>query len=522
MVPRSLARIAIALLIASTVHAQTPAQDFKLPAIISDHMLLQAGQPDPLWGWAPAGAAVKAEFLDSTGKVLVQATGAAAANGKWSLKLPALPAGTTGSLRFTAGPESKTVQDVITGEAWLCGGQSNMTYDFGSDNMEKSQVDAVREQAAKENGAIRYFGTGWDVSETPHDDSNGSWWVVTPDHLGSSCVAWYFAVALRENLHQPMGMIVCAVSGTRAEQWMSKETLQALPHGPDVIKQQDADVASRMPAYLATKKTHDAWDAANPTQDLRNQNHATEPPRAYPPTHYADLYNGMLHGLEPFGVRGVIWFQADGNLGSTPIYGELIKGLIASWRSEFQSAFPFYYVEMNNSRDDMQHQPVVKNELSQLREAQDDALQLPGTDVVSSIDCSLPEPEPHFPFKEPVGQRLAAVALDHVYGIKQVCHGPTYLSMATEGNTIRLKFADSDGLRVRGGGQMRGFAIRGATGDWVWAQGKVDGSDVVLWSDQIPQPAAVRYAWAPNPVISMENATGFPMRPFRTDKESPQ
>jgi len=506
----------------SSAHADQ-ASPLKLPKIISDHMLLQAGQPDALWGWATAGTPVKAEFLDASGKVLVQANAVTAPSGKWSLKLPALSSGTAGQLRFTAGTATQTVQDVLVGEAWLCGGQSNMTYDFNSGNIEKPQLDAAKAQALKEKGAIRFFLTGWAVAETPRDDSPGEWFVVTPDNVTRcSCVAWYFAVALREKLDRPMGMIVCAVGGTRVEQWMSREAITALPHGPGLIKQQADFAAEIAPKHDAAQKLYDAWVAANPTPELQQQNKASEPQRVGMPAVSSDLYNGMLHGLEPYSVKGITWFQADGNLGATNIYGEFVKGLIKNWRADFQADLPFYYVEMNNMRDDVQSKPVQYHELCLLREAQDIALELPGTDVVSSIDCGLPEPEPHFPNKEPVGRRLAFVALDHVYGMPCVFHGPTYDSFQVEGNTLRLHFKAADDLRVRDGGQMKGFAIRAATGDWVWAQGKVDGQDVVLWSDQIPQPAAARYAWAANPIISMENGAGLPMRPFRTDKESPQ
>ena len=141
----------------------------------------------------------------------------------------------------------------------------------------------------------------------------------------------------------------------------------------------------------------------------------------------------MLHGLEPYGVKGVIWFQADGDLGRTNIYGQLIKALITEWRGDWQAELPFYYVEMNNMRDEVQTKPVQFNELSQLREAQDAALELPKTDVVCSIDVGLPEPEPHFPNKKPVGQRLALLALDHLYGFPCVCHSPTYESFKGRG-----------------------------------------------------------------------------------------
>jgi sialate O-acetylesterase len=524
MVSRLPLILAVNFLLMIAAPAQSPAPTaLKLPAIIADHMVLQNGQEDTLWGWAAAGTPVKAEFLDAQGHVLVQASGVTSAAGQWSLKLPSLPSGTAGQLRFTAGTETKIVQDVLVGETWICGGQSNMTYDFGSDNMERSQVDAAKMQATKENGAIRIFLTFGASAETPQEN-NGEWFVVTPDRIGGGtfCVAWYFAVALREKVQQPFGLIECAVGGTRAEQWMSKEAVAALPHGPELMKQQLDAAAQMKPKHDAGEAAYAIWLKANPTPEMQQQNRAGAPQRFGMPAVFSDLYNGMLHGLQPYGARGVIWFQADGNLGATPIYGELIQGLIKNWRADFQADLPFYYVEMNNMRDDVQVKPVQFNELSQLREAQDGALALPKTDVVSSIDCGLPEPEPHFPDKEPVGRRLALLALNYVYGSPCVCHSPTYQSSAVEGSTLRIKFTDANGLRVRGGGQMKGFAIRGATGDWVWAQGKVDGPDVVLWSDQVPQPAAARYAWAANPITSMENADGLPMRPFRTDKDSPQ
>jgi len=117
---------------------------------------------------------------------------------------------------------------------------------------------------------------------------------------------------------------------------------------------------------------------------------------------------------------------------------------------------------------------------------------------------------------------LAGLALRDCYGQPGQVNSPLYKSFAVEGNKIRLKFTDADGLRARGGGDLKGFAIRGSTGDWVWATGKIDGQDILVWSDRVPMPAAVRYAWAMNPVISVENGTGLPLYPFRTDTDSKQ
>jgi len=114
--------------------------------------------------------------------------------------------------------------------------------------------------------------------------------------------------------------------------------------------------------------------------------------------------------------------------------------------------------------------------------------------------------------------------LKEVYNLPglTLVNSPQYKSYEIQGNKIRVHFDYADGLRVRGGGDVKGFAVRGAQGDWVWAHGSIDGTDVVLSSDQVPSPAAVRYAWAMYPIISMENSAGLPLRPFRTDKDSPQ
>ena len=183
---------------------------------------------------------------------------------------------------------------------------------------------------------------------------------------------------------------------------------------------------------------------------------------------------------------------------------------------------------MNNMWD-LQKQPVgtVGHDpnMALIREAQAAALALPKTGVVAAIDLgdSSAVTNPHFPNKKPVGDRLANLALSEVYGLPMgEVHSPQFDRCAVEGGKMRLRFQFADGLRIRDGGALKGFAIQGANGDWLWAEGKIDGKDIVVWNSQVPQPKAVRYAWASNPVISVENGVGLPLRPFRTDTQSPQ
>jgi sialate O-acetylesterase len=120
-----------------------------------------------------------------------------------------------------------------------------------------------------------------------------------------------------------------------------------------------------------------------------------------------------------------------------------------------------------------------------------------------------------------VGERLAGLALRDCYQHPGLVNSPSYQNFAVEGGKVRLKFSDAEGLRARGG-ELKGFAIRGDKGEWVWATGKIDGQDILVWDDHISAPTAVRYAWAMNPVISVENGAGLPLLPFRTDTASEQ
>jgi sialate O-acetylesterase len=521
----SLLAFSVLALIFGSLHAQAADSELRLPALLSDHMVLQSGKAAALWGWSKPAAAVKVEFLDGQGKVLASASGTAAAEGRWAIKLPALPPSTSGTLRFTAAGVSKTVQDVLVGEVWLGGGQSNMSYTLSAlnskmvpDALRKEILGTAEQEVTAAKGAIRFFIAGGGSAVSPAEDVKGQWFVVAPDNYQRcSAVAWNFAVALHEKLAAPVGMIVSAVGGTSVTLWMPKAALDACPHGPEVEQGILKQIAQSGEGIKKYELAEAAWLRANPTPKLQAQNIKSRPTKPRQPPMFSELYNGMIHGLEPYTIKGVIWFQADGDMGRAFFYGELIQGLIKAWRASWQEELPFYYVEMNNMREMTPKDPPQGNDsLSILRQQQQAALELPQTDVACSIDVRLLGTDPHFPDKKAVGQRLALLAFNNVYGLPCAAHSPAYESFTVEGNKIRLHFKYAEGLRVRGGGEPIGFEIRGAAGKWVWAQGCVDGQEIVVWNDQIPHPTEVHYAWSMNPPISMENGAGLPMRPFST------
>ena len=504
----------------------------RLPAVISDHAMLQAGKPDAIWGWADAGDTVTVTFRATDGKTEeIHAT--AGPDGRWAGQLPALAAGTAGQLLVhTVKGEGITLDDILVGEVWLCGGQSNMSYLLFSHSRNKNESttpqieDAAKADATAAAGALRYFRTEHKICETALDDVKGKWIVATPETVGQCfSLSWNFAVALRGKIHEPVGLLNSAIGGTCVESWTPRAELDACSAGPDLETYYQTMYAHYKDDIKAQyEKDLAAWTQKYPTSEAQAQ-HAAEKPLLNSRNNNtpARLYNGMIHGLEPYTLKGVIWFQGDGNCYHPANYGVLFKTLITSWRAHFHdAALPFYYVEMQNYSKP-QEKPVEPNALSEIREQQQAALELPGVDVATGVDqgIRIPNYEAHFPDKKQLGTRMANLALAHLFGQPGLLNSPQLKSFKIEGSKVRLHLDYADGLRLRGA-EAAGFAIRGAGGEWVCAKGQIEGQEIVLWSDQVPSPADVRYAWAYNPTLSVENSAGLPLRPFRTDTTSPK
>lgn len=507
-----------ALLLIFAGHLQA---DLRLPALFSDHMVIQADQATPVWGWGKAGEEITVSVLDEKGAEKATQTTTADNAGRWNLRLPALSAGLTGSVRVQTGPgEKKDIADVIVGEVWLGGGQSNMAYQVGRTTVPEIVAQA-KEQARMADGRIRYFIADWISAEAPRDDVPGKWVVAAPDNIERcSAVAWYFGFALFQKLNRPVGLIVSSVSGTPAQAWIPKTAFDATSVSGAIWKRHEKALAGYTPE--AEKKAEEELAAWTKTPA---SSRGARPPGIYTPSNRAAptrLYNGMISGLGDYAIKGIIWFQADGNISFPEEYGELIQALIKAWRRQWNAELPFYYVEMNDMHEAQQIPLEVKREaMARIREQQNAALHLPKTGVVAAIDLgrvSNPIFDAHFPVKKPVGDRLANLALTEVYGLSLgEVYSPEFAGYSLEGDKVRLRFKHAGGLRASGDGTVKGFILQKPDGSWVWAEGKIENGEIVVWSNEAPKPLGVRYAWASNPVISIENGTGLPLRPFRVD-----
>ncbi|MCO6477661.1 MAG: beta galactosidase jelly roll domain-containing protein [Phaeodactylibacter sp.] len=231
------------------------------------------------------------------------------------------------------------------------------------------------------------------------------------------------------------------------------------------------------------------------------------------------LFNAMIAPLLNYRIRGVIWYQGESNAGRPAEYRELFPALIRDWRAKWgQGDFPFLFVQLANFLE-ARSQPSESN-WALLREAQAQTLALPNTGMAVTIDIG--EWNDIHPLnKKDVGKRLALAAQRVAYGEKGVVHsGPVFQSMEIDGNKVILSFRNTgSGLMAEGKGGLRHFAIAGADREFAWADARIEGDKVVAWSDQVPEPVAVRYAWADNPEgANLYNEEGLPASPFRTDE----
>jgi sialate O-acetylesterase len=230
----------------------------------------------------------------------------------------------------------------------------------------------------------------------------------------------------------------------------------------------------------------------------------------------ARLHNGMIAPLAPFALRGVIWYQGESNAGRPKQYRSLFKALIKDWRKQFEhEALAFHFVQLANYQ--AAHPEPTESDWAKLREAQAMALELPHTGMAVIIDIGEAD-DIHPTNKKDVGARLAYGALHKTYGKKEIApNGPVYRRHEIHGNAVRVHFDHAhQGLVAKGGG-LTGFAVAGPDGRFHWAQARIEGESVVLTSDKVREPRAVRYAWANNPVCNLYNGAGIPASPFRTD-----
>jgi sialate O-acetylesterase len=547
--------------------------DVKMPAIFGDHMVLQRDMSVPLWGTAAPGEMVTVTAGTDKG------TATADKDGKWTVKLEKLAASTTPIDVTVAGKNTLTFHDVLVGDVWLCSGQSNMEFGIRA-FMPPAEFEKISEPQ------IRIFGVPKWVASKPESDITtapagtliGAWEVCSAETLtksgewsGFSATGFFFGKELHDFTHQPVGLIASSWGGTRIHSWTSLEMLKTMPekvsaaknaqdfqdHYDDIKKQYETVTAPQWTATLDKWKADNkaaldafatqmaAWQEAAKAAAAQKQHAPPRPTAPKQPREPRDpltdnqasaaLFNGMISPLIPFGIDGVIWYQGEANSAEPGVYRAELPALVRDWRKHWNEGdFPFLVVQLPNF---MQRRPdPSESTWAQMREIQYkiDA-QLPKTGTAVTIDIG-EAGNIHPADKLDVGKRLALVAEHVALGSTGVWSGPTFKSVAIQGNQVRVTFDNIGGGLTVGvapehfytgarppstppapAADLDGFSIAGADGKFVWAKAKIDGNAVVVSADSVPSPVAVRYAWADNPACNLYNKEGLPASPFRTD-----
>ena len=300
--------------------------DVRLPKLFSDNMVLQQGMRVAVWGWADDGEVVTVTFRGQKVKTTAR-------DGKWMVKLGKLKAGGPDTLTIE-GKNSITLKNVLVGEVWVCGGQSNMEFPLSRSFEAKADIEAAA------NPMIHLLHVPKVKALEPTNDIGATWEDCTPETVTKfSAVGYYFGRDLQKARGVPVGLIESDWGGSPAEVWMSREALEANPrYQREVLDPYTAAEKQHVEAVLAYQKDKDAAEKAGKAFKKR------APAAPWRPT---ELYDGMIAPLIPYTIKGAIWYQGEGNAGRAEQYRSLFPDLIRNWRKDWNEGdFPFIAVQL--------------------------------------------------------------------------------------------------------------------------------------------------------------------------------
>jgi len=484
-----------------------------LPSVFGDHMVLQQGTTLPIWGKASAGETVRVRIAGRRGETVANESG------DWRVTLRPLPKSSTPLTLLVEGSNHLEIHDVLVGDVWLCAGEGNMAFPVSRSSTGGGSADSIAESG------IRFFLADHVATKTipQHPLGSGHWIRCTAETLPDlPAVAYFFARDVASSQHLPVGIISCTREGAPLSSWISSRGIGMIGEAASSPNPSARDVEKSPPAGSSGASAEG------------------NSPGEFPPS---SVFNGMISPLIPYALTGFIWYQGESDEGVGALqYRRLFPQLVRDWRGHWgEGPVPFYFVSLAGfgDRDDRNVESYHDSHGRMLpgwpwiREGTACALTLPNTGmaVVSDLGDDMEKCPSD---KLNVGRRLALLARHRVYGEEVVDQGPAYKSMKVEGDKLRITFDSIGGGLVLGmppsladdavpvlSAKLRGFFISGDSRKWYPAHARIEGADVVLWSDGVEKPIAARYGWNGFPTGNLYNREGLPAAPFRTDSSQP-
>ncbi len=496
----------------AVIFSATAGAEVSLNNMFGDHMVLQQGLANRIWGRAAPKENVTVSIvrdvspsnfevtnaesgntaLSVVGPVAITSqshTTTADADGRWAVRLDPITEYGGPHTLTVKGTNTVEFKDVLIGEVWICSGQSNMQWTVNAAN------DADLEKATASFSEMRLLTVPNVGTQEPQENFNGRWKLCSPETVGSfSAVGYFFGRQLHQTLGVPVGLINNAWGGSAADAWVARDKLAS---------------------HETLKAIHERWkkrevEKPNDTKQLKGNQRP------------GNIHAGVLSPSIGFGIRGVIWYQGESNTSRAFQYRTLFPFMIHSWREEWampgNKDFPFYWVQLADYKQEKAE--PGESDWAELREAQTMTLDaLPATGQAVIIDLGEGK-DIHPKNKQDVAKRLARLALAETYQRPGIApRSPRFASLEKDGNKIVLSFSDvTGGWRPFDVSEPRGFTIAGADHKFVPANATIEKDGrITVWSEATSEPVAVRYAWADNPVCNMYSGAGLPLTPFRTD-----
>lgn len=476
--------------------------ELSLPNVFGDHMVLQRDQVNPVWGTGEVGEAVTVTIREQSHRTVV------GADGQWRVELDPLAVGAP-TVLTVEGQNRIDFEDVLVGEVWICSGQSNMNFaliktDQGDLDMATANCPELRMLRVPNKG-----------TPVPQDNFEGAWKIATPHSVKYfSAIGYLFANRIHRALEVPVGIIDNSWSGAAAEAWVPREVLEAAGGFERTL----ADIDKKVAAYTDEMHTEAMAAYKQWRANGKPAPHQREPrDYRYGNARAGNIFNGMLYPILGYGIRGVIWYQGESNGGRGEEYGRLFPLLITNWRNAWQQGdFPFYWSQLADFGPTSG--PKSGDGWATLRESQSMTLSLPNTGEAVILDAGEGR-DIHPRNKALVADRLARIALARDYGFDLKYESPRFASLSAQDGALLVSFdaVSSKGLYAFDDATVLGFTLAGADGRFIEAEATIVGKDQVkVSSPLIADPVAVRYGWANNPIVNLQDKqNALPVTPFR-------
>ncbi|MDO4167903.1 MAG: sialate O-acetylesterase [Eubacteriales bacterium] len=497
-----------------------------LPAVFSDHMVLQRGKNIAVWGESDA----KRIRVTLAG----QTVEASVIEGAFQVLLPPMQAGGPYEMQITDDKDTVTYQDIMIGEVWLAGGQSNMELELQNSQNGAEVVKHIH------NDQVRFYYTPkvpWVGEKLYEAEADSHWDLCTPETAGRwSAVGYYFAEKLAKELGVTVGVIGCNWGGTSASCWVGRETLEGDRKIQQYIKEYDEIVDAQDPeqyirdreAYLVFQAEFDKnvghyyETAENPTweeaQELYGENQYPGPMGPRSENRPCGLYESMLQRVCPYTLAGFLYYQGEEDDHRPYTYYELLCGLVRQWRQDWQDdTLPFMVVQLpmfqNGGEPDYQNWPFI-------REAQMRLFQTVKNTGIAVILDKGEYGNIHPVEKDSVGMRLADQALYQVYGKKEEeeVYGPIYRTYRIQDGQMIITFDYAEQGFHQTEDTITGFEVAGEDQKYYPATADIQNHEIVLSACQVTEPVYARYCWTNYREVTLFGANDLPVAPFRTSR----